>query len=179
MRKTFKTLMLALPLAAASLLAQAADSPVGRWTTIDDETGKPKSVVQIEQAANGTLSGKVVEILQSNHGPNPTCNKCEGALKGKPIKGMTILWGLKPDGTAVWSGGSVLTRPKARPTSPRSPSPTAARSCRCAATSASKRWAVPRPGCVSNRESRIVKSGRPSGRLFVLAGPRSLRERRQ
>lgn len=69
MRKTFKTLMLALPLAAASLLAQAADSPVGRWTTIDDETGKPKSVVQIEQAANGTLSGKVVEILQSNHGP--------------------------------------------------------------------------------------------------------------
>ncbi|AAW75179.1 conserved hypothetical protein [Xanthomonas oryzae pv. oryzae KACC 10331] len=114
MRKTFKTLMLALPLAAASLLAQAADSPVGRWTTIDDETGKPKSVVQIEQAANGTLSGKVVEILQSNHGPNPTCNKCEGALKGKPIKGMTILWGLKPDGTAVWSGGSVLDPAKGK-----------------------------------------------------------------
>ncbi|TWR16659.1 DUF2147 domain-containing protein, partial [Xanthomonas vasicola] len=41
MRKTYKTLMLALPLAAASLLAQAAESPVGRWTTIDDETGKP------------------------------------------------------------------------------------------------------------------------------------------
>ena len=108
MRKTFKTLIVALPLAAASLLAQAADSPVGRWKTIDDETGKPKSVVQIEQAANGTLSGKVVEILQSNHGPNPTCDKCDGALKGKPIKGMTILWGLKPDGTAVWGGGSVL-----------------------------------------------------------------------
>ncbi|MEA9788534.1 DUF2147 domain-containing protein [Xanthomonas campestris pv. raphani] len=114
MRKTFKTLMLALPLAAASLLAQAADSPVGRWKTIDDETGKPKSVVQIEQAANGTLSGKVVEILQSNHGPNPTCDKCDGALKGKPIKGMTILWGLKPDGTAVWGGGSVLDPAKGK-----------------------------------------------------------------
>ncbi|WP_115555676.1 DUF2147 domain-containing protein [Xanthomonas campestris] len=114
MRKTFKTLMLALPLAAASLLAQAADSPVGRWKTIDDETGKPKSVVQIEQVANGTLSGKVVEILQSNHGPNPTCDKCDGALKGKPIKGMTILWGLKPDGTAVWGGGSVLDPAKGK-----------------------------------------------------------------
>ncbi|MCW2036517.1 DUF2147 domain-containing protein [Xanthomonas campestris] len=114
MRKTFKTLILALPLAAASLLAQAADSPVGRWKTIDDETGKPKSVVQIEQAANGTLSGKVVEILQSNHGPNPTCDKCDGALKGKPIKGMTILWGLKPDGTAVWGGGSVLDPAKGK-----------------------------------------------------------------
>ncbi|MCC4619795.1 DUF2147 domain-containing protein [Xanthomonas cassavae CFBP 4642] len=114
MRKTFKTLMLALPLAAASLLAQAADSPVGRWKTIDDETGKPKSVVQIEQLGNGTLSGKVVDILQSNHGPNPICDKCDGALKGKPIKGMTILWGLKPDGTAVWSGGSVLDPAKGK-----------------------------------------------------------------
>ncbi|KLD71917.1 DUF2147 domain-containing protein [Xanthomonas pisi] len=114
MRKTFKTLMVALPLAAASLLAQASDSPVGRWKTIDDETGKPKSVVQIEQAANGTLSGKVVEILQSNHGPNPTCDKCNGALKGKPIKGMTILWGLKADGTAVWDGGSVLDPAKGK-----------------------------------------------------------------
>ncbi|MEA9578352.1 DUF2147 domain-containing protein [Xanthomonas nasturtii] len=114
MRKTFKTLMVALPLAAASLLAQASDSPVGRWKTIDDETGKPKSVVQIEQAANGTLSGKVVEILQSNNGPNPMCDKCDGALKGKPIKGMTILWGLKADGTAVWGGGSVLDPAKGR-----------------------------------------------------------------
>ncbi len=106
--------MLALPLAAASLLAQAADSPVGRWKTIDDETGKPKSVVQIEQTGNGTLSGKVVDILQSDKGPNPLCDKCDGAQKGKPIKGMTILWGLKPDGTAVWSGGSVLDPAKGK-----------------------------------------------------------------
>jgi uncharacterized protein (DUF2147 family) len=115
MRTTFKTLMLALPLSVAAFVAQAADtSPVGRWQTIDDETGKPKSIVQIEQAANGTLNGKVVEILQSNHGPNPMCDKCEGAQKGKPIKGMTILWGLKPDGTAVWSGGSVLDPAKGK-----------------------------------------------------------------
>ncbi|NYF18701.1 uncharacterized protein (DUF2147 family) [Xanthomonas sp. JAI131] len=115
MRTTFKTLLLALPLSVAAFVAQAADtSPVGRWQTIDDETGKPKSIVQIEQAGNGTLSGKVVEILQSNHGPNPMCDKCDGAQKGKPIKGMTILWGLKPDGTAVWSGGSVLDPAKGK-----------------------------------------------------------------
>ncbi|UKE49680.1 DUF2147 domain-containing protein [Xanthomonas translucens] len=115
MRTTFKTLMLALPLSLAAFVAQAADtSPVGRWQTIDDETGKPKSIVQIEQTGNGTLSGKVVEILQSNHGPNPLCDKCDGAQKGKPIKGMTILWGLKPDGAAVWSGGSVLDPAKGK-----------------------------------------------------------------
>ncbi|MEB1528887.1 DUF2147 domain-containing protein [Xanthomonas sp. WHRI 7945] len=115
MRTTFKTLMLALPLSVAAFVAQAADtSPVGRWQTIDDETGKPKSIVQIEQAGNGTLSGKVIEILQSDKGPNPLCDKCDGAQKGKPIKGMTILWGLKPDGTATWSGGSVLDPAKGK-----------------------------------------------------------------
>lgn len=114
MRNTVNALLLAIPLAAASWMAQAAESPIGRWTTIDDSTGKPKSVVEIDQASNGTLSGKVVEILQSDKGPNPVCDKCDGALKGKPIKGMTILWGLKPDGTAVWDGGSILDPAKGK-----------------------------------------------------------------
>jgi uncharacterized protein (DUF2147 family) len=114
MRTTCKALLLALPLMAASMLAQASESPVGRWTTIDDDTGKPKSIVEIEQAANGTLSGKVVEILQSDHGPHPTCDKCDGERKGKPIEGMTILWGLKPDGSLVWGGGSVLDPAKGK-----------------------------------------------------------------
>lgn len=114
MRNTCKALLLALPLAAASMLAQAGESPIGRWTTIDDSTGKPKSVVQIEQAGNGTLAGKVVEILQSDKGPNPVCDKCDGERKGKPIKGMTILWGLKPDGAQVWDGGSILDPAKGK-----------------------------------------------------------------
>lgn len=113
MRKSFNALLLALPLALAALAAQADDSPVGRWQTIDDTTGKPKSIVQIEQAANGTLTGKVVEILQSDKGPDPLCDKCEGANKGKPIKGMTILWGLKQDGRQ-WSGGSILDPAKGK-----------------------------------------------------------------
>src|SRR6185437_11294930 len=54
MRKTFKTLLLALPLCLAALSAQAADSAAGRWKTIDDKTGKVKSIVEISQAANGT-----------------------------------------------------------------------------------------------------------------------------
>lgn len=96
-------LLLALLPAAAS----AQDSPIGRWKTIDDETGKAKSIVEITQASNGTLQGKVVEILQSEHGPNPRCEKCEGTNKDKPVRGMTILWGLKKDGK-IWSGGRVL-----------------------------------------------------------------------
>ena len=108
MRKTFKTLLLALPLMMAAMSASAADGAVGRWKTIDDKTGKVKSIVEISQAANGTLSGKVVEILHSDKGPNPVCDGCEGANKNKPVKGMTILWNLKADGANAWSGGTIL-----------------------------------------------------------------------
>ena len=100
--------LLAVPLAAA-----AQSSPVGRWKTIDDETGKVKSIVEISKAADGTLQGKVDKVLQSAHGPNPTCDKCDGANKGKPIEGMTILWGLKADGDE-WTGGTVLDPSKGK-----------------------------------------------------------------
>ena len=108
MRKTLIAGLLALPLAALSFSALAADAAVGRWKTIDDETGKPKSIVEIYKTTNGSLAGKVVEILHSDHGPNPACDKCSGANKGKPIKGMVILWNLKQDDAHHWSGGTVL-----------------------------------------------------------------------
>ncbi len=113
MRPLFTALLLALPLTATSL-AFAADSPAGRWQTIDDETGKPKSIVEIQQAADGTLSGTVAKILQSDHGPNPLCSACEGERKNQPITGMTILWGLKPDGERVWSDGNILDPTKGK-----------------------------------------------------------------
>lgn len=112
MRKTM--FALAIGLAAMPMLASAQQSPVGKWTTIDDETGKAKSIVEITQASNGTLQGRVVEILQSDRGPNPTCDKCSGANKGKPVKGMTILWGLRPDGAGKWAGGTVLDPAKGK-----------------------------------------------------------------
>lgn len=108
MRKLRHALLLALPLLGLSLAATAADSATGRWKTIDDKTGKVKSIVEISQAANGTLTGKVVEILQSDRGPNPVCDKCEGERKNKPVKGMTILWNLKADDASHWSGGTIL-----------------------------------------------------------------------
>ncbi len=105
--------LLALVLAMLPVAAFAQNTPVGRWKTIDDETGKVKSIVEITQASNGTLSGKVVEVLSSDRGPNPTCDKCSGANKDKPVKGMTILWGLKKDGEG-WAGGTVLDPAKGK-----------------------------------------------------------------
>ncbi|HEY0661348.1 MAG TPA: DUF2147 domain-containing protein [Lysobacter sp.] len=105
--KLLALFLLALPLLAASTAALAQSTPVGSWTTVDDKTGKPKSVVEIYEARDGSLAGRVSEILQSERGPNPSCDKCTGDRKGKPVKGMVILWGVKKSGDA-WEGGKIL-----------------------------------------------------------------------
>lgn len=94
----------------ASLLpmpAYAQTAPVGRWKTIDDETGKAKSIVEIRRMDDGSLQGKVVQVLPSDDGPDPLCDKCDGANRDKPVRGMTILWGLREAG-GRWAGGSIL-----------------------------------------------------------------------
>jgi len=105
--RLFALFLLALPLSAVSTAAFAQDTPVGSWTTVDDKTGKPKSIVEIYEARDGALAGRVSEVLQSDRGPNPICDKCSGERKNKPVKGMVILWGIKKQGDA-WEGGQIL-----------------------------------------------------------------------
>ena len=95
--------------ALINIAANAADaSPVGLWKTIDDETGKVKSVVRITEA-NGELQGKVEQVISPPaKDPNPMCDDCEGERKGKPVIGMTIMSGLKRTGDSEWSGGQIL-----------------------------------------------------------------------
>lgn len=83
-----------------------SQSPVGTWKTIDDKTGKEKSYVKIYETKSGKLQGEVVKILTPGR-ENAKCEKCEGDKKGKPIKGMVILWGMEKDGSE-WTGGHIL-----------------------------------------------------------------------
>ncbi len=105
MRNILLTAFITMPILALSFTASAADA-VGRWKTIDDETGQAKSIVEITKAANGTYSGRIVELLRPSK-PNPVCDKCKDDRKNKPITGMEIIRGMKQDGNA-WSGGSIL-----------------------------------------------------------------------
>lgn len=65
----------------------------------------------------------MAETLQPDGPADPLCSACERQRqrqrKDQPITGMTIVWGLKPDGKRVWGGGNVLDQPRARPTAPR------------------------------------------------------------
>jgi uncharacterized protein (DUF2147 family) len=88
------------------ITAAESDSPVGKWKTFDDKTGRAKSIVQITEE-NGELTGKVLEVLQSPEGPHPLCRPCEGERKDQPVEGMTILWGAKKNG-ASWEDGEIL-----------------------------------------------------------------------
>lgn len=82
-------------------------SPVGVWRTIDDKTGKERSIIRITEE-NGELQGIVEKIFdQPGDDPAHLCKECKGERKDKPIIGMAILWGLKKDGDA-WTGGEIL-----------------------------------------------------------------------
>jgi uncharacterized protein (DUF2147 family) len=107
MRTLIKASLVAAVLAVPLACWAQNDSPVGVWKTIDDETGKPKSLVRITES-NGQLTGKIEKLFREpNEEQNPTCVKCEGASKDQPIVGMTILSGLKKDGD-TYEGGQVL-----------------------------------------------------------------------
>ena len=100
-----------LAVAAAALAASAAwaqqATPVGVWKTIDDETGKPKSLIRISEA-DGELKGRIEKLFrEAGEDPNPKCDKCDGNLKDQPIIGMTILTGMKKDGDE-YNGGKIL-----------------------------------------------------------------------
>jgi uncharacterized protein (DUF2147 family) len=90
---------------ATVALAQSA-SPVGLWQTIDDKTGQPKAVVQIQQES-GTLAGKIVQGLGDNDKPDRRCTACTDSRKDQLMRGMTIISGMKPDGDG-WDGGQIL-----------------------------------------------------------------------
>jgi uncharacterized protein (DUF2147 family) len=85
---------------------------LGKWKTIDDESGKQKSIVQLW--ISGTeLYGKILETWDDD-GVTPTdklCDKCTGALKDKRIHGMVIVNGLTKSDN-VWKGKKGILDPK-------------------------------------------------------------------
>ena len=96
--KQFITLLICV-LATSSMYSQ---SVIGKWKTIDDETGEAKSIVEVF-SKSGKIYAKVVEILDLAN-KNSVCKKCTGEDKNKSILGLTIIKGLSKDGSEYNSG---------------------------------------------------------------------------
>jgi uncharacterized protein (DUF2147 family) len=81
----------------------------GKWTTIDDATGKPRSLVEVFERG-GYLFGKIVTIYpRPGKDPDPVCMACDPAdprYKTK-VKGMEIIRNMKKDGSE-YAGGDIL-----------------------------------------------------------------------
>jgi uncharacterized protein (DUF2147 family) len=104
---TMVTVATLATLAIPGIATAAEASPVGLWKTIDDESGKPKSLIRITEN-DGELAGKIEKLFRTpEQDQNPKCDKCSGVLKDQPIIGMTILSGLKKDGDS-YSGGQIV-----------------------------------------------------------------------
>ena len=107
MRTALRSALIVFAMLLATAAYAANDTPVGTWTQVDDATGKPKSIIEITQQPDGTLQGVVKQVLFSDQGLHPICDKCDGDRHNKPVDGMVIMWGVKNDGD-VWDGGQIL-----------------------------------------------------------------------
>jgi uncharacterized protein (DUF2147 family) len=77
-------------------------SVIGKWKTIDDQTGKAKSIVEIYERS-GKIYGKIIDILDADK-KKSLCTACSGDEKNKPIMGLEIIKGLTKDGKEYNSG---------------------------------------------------------------------------
>ena len=98
-----KSITLGLLFVTSIIFAQS--SVIGKWKTIDDETGKAKSIIEIYEKS-GKIYGKVIEILEVAH-KNNLCQDCSGEDKNKAILGITVIKGLSKDGKE-YTNGNIL-----------------------------------------------------------------------
>ncbi|MEO8402064.1 MAG: DUF2147 domain-containing protein [Gammaproteobacteria bacterium] len=84
-------------------------SPIGYWKTIDETSGKPKSIVKVWKTDKQVLMAKVVKLFPAQHkvAQNKICSACSGAQHNKPIVGMVIISGLKSYENQ-WKSGEIL-----------------------------------------------------------------------
>ncbi len=89
-------------------ISTQAQSVLGKWQTVNEETGLSTSIIEIYKVGD-ELNGKVVRILNEED-RDRLSTKCEGEMKNKPIEGLVVMTGLeKSDGE--YEGGTV-TDPK-------------------------------------------------------------------
>lgn len=84
-----------------------AQSIVGKWKTIDDVSGKERSVVEIFQKGDKYF-GKIIKFFpQPGDDPDPVCDECKGDKKGEKIVGLQIIEHMEQKGDQ-YNDGEIL-----------------------------------------------------------------------
>jgi uncharacterized protein (DUF2147 family) len=99
-------------IAMVALNTLSAQTVLGKWKTIDDETNREKSIVEIYKGDDGKIYGKVVELFRlPDEDQDPICDECDedDPRYNQRVKGMVILEGLVDDGSGKkWEDGEIL-----------------------------------------------------------------------
>ncbi|MEA3151096.1 MAG: hypothetical protein QOD56_2035 [Gammaproteobacteria bacterium] len=107
--KTLRTTLLGLLMIAAlpvtPLHSAEATSPIGRWKTVDDKTGKARAIVRIYEQ-DGKLSGEIEQVFTPG-AETRVCKFCTDERKNQPIIGLRIIRNMKPNGSE-YTGGDIL-----------------------------------------------------------------------
>lgn len=102
-----RSVALATWLAAGASVAQT--TPVGLWKTIDEDSGKAKSLVRIVER-DGVLNGRIEKLLDPDDAADAVCEKCPDERRNQPVLGMPIIRGVKKaaSATTLWEGGDIV-----------------------------------------------------------------------
>ena len=110
MKKLFSLIVISILLFTPRIFAQH-DDVTGLWKTIDDETGRVKSIVKV-YIKDGKLYGDVVKLFRlPDEDPDPICDKCDDddPRKDQKVLGMTVITDMKYDADDnVWEDGEIL-----------------------------------------------------------------------
>ena len=82
-----------------------AQEIVGKWKTIDDKTGKAKSIIEI-YVKNDKYFGKIVEIFDKSR-RDALCENCTGSEKNKPVLGLVIVKNLEKK-DKIFENGTIM-----------------------------------------------------------------------
>jgi uncharacterized protein (DUF2147 family) len=93
------------------LMAKAGlpQSVLGKWKTLDDETGKPRSVVEIFERG-GKVHGRIVKLFREpSEEQDPVCDDCDtdDPRYNKKVIGMEILTNMTKD-DEEYDDGEIL-----------------------------------------------------------------------
>ena len=97
------------------LNAQEDTSISGKWKTIDDETGDPKSIVEIFQKDDGKYYGKIIKLFRKQgEDPDPICDECDedDPRYKQKLLGMEIITALEHDEDDNEYGDGEILDPK-------------------------------------------------------------------
>lgn len=108
-----KLLILSLLLMAYQMDAQTvskADRIIGYYLTVDDETGKEKSQVQIFKATNGKYFGKITWLAEPTKNGKAKVDEDnpDKAMQNRSIVGLQLLKGFSYDEkSGEWKDGTI------------------------------------------------------------------------